>query len=124
MMQDQRTGEQCRQLVEMKARMDQNSTTIDTLKERLQNSVAEKRSLEAKLAIAERRQQECEEQSREMMNLSGRKEEAVHKLQGRVDEMVQEGATLSAQLEASRTDTRRQLEHSKERSSGKVCSLY
>lgn len=119
-MQDQRSGEQSRHLADLKARMDQNAATIDTLKERLQTATADKRALEVRLAAAEQRQHESEEQSREMMNISGRKEEVVQRLQARVEELVQEVATLSAQLEAARADTRRQLEQAKDRATGKV----
>ena len=71
---------------------------------------------------AEQRQREVEEQSREMMAISGKKEEVVQRLQHRIEEQVQEIATLSAQAESIRTDARRQVEQAKDRAAGKVGS--
>lgn len=124
-MMEQHSGEQSRLIADLRAKVDQNATTIDVLKERLQSTIATKRALEVRLAEAEQRQHESEEQSREMMGISGKKEEAVQRMQGRLEELVQEVATTSTLLETSRADTRRQLEQAKDRALGKVrgCTL-
>lgn len=95
---------------------------MDSLKGKLHETVAEKRGLEAQLASAEQKRQEAEQQNRELMGISGRKEEMVQRLQSRVEEVVQEMATQSAQLDASKAEARRHTDQLKERASTKVCN--
>ena len=120
LMQEQRLTDQNRMMAELRARLDQSNAGIDSYKERMHNASVDKKSMEAKLASAEQRQREIEEQSREMMAISGKKEEVVQRLQHRIEEQVQEIATLSAQVESIRVDARRQVEQAKDRAAGKV----
>jgi len=119
-MQEQRVSDQNQLLAELRSRVDQSHATTDSYKNQLYSASVEKKSIEAKLMSAEQRQREVEEQSREMMAISGKKEEVVHRLQHRIEEQVQEIATLSAQTESIRADSRRQVEQAKDRAAGKV----
>ena len=117
---DQRSGEQTRLVAELSVRAEQGVATIDSLKEKLHEAVADRRAMETRLASSDRRQNEMEQQNRELMGISGRKEDMVQRLQKRVEELTQEVATMSAQVEAGKTDARRHTEQVKERASAKV----
>lgn len=117
-------GEQTRLIAELSVKSEQNASIIDSLKDKLHGAVSERRATETKLAAAEQKQQDAEQRNRELMGISGRKEDMVQRLQGRVEEVVQEMTSLSAQVEAAKTDGRRQAEQIKDRSSNKVsCEL-
>ncbi len=120
MMMEQRLSDQSRMLTELRSRVDQSNTTIDSYKERLHQASVDRKSLEAKLSSAGQRQSEVEEQSREMIAISSKKEEVVQRLQHRIEEQVQEITTLTAQVDSMRADARRQVEHTKDRAAGKV----
>ncbi len=120
MEQDQRSGEQTRMIAELTVRAEQGAATIDSLKEKLHEAVAERRAMETRLASSDRRQSEVEQQNRELMGISGRKEDMVQRLQKRIEEQTQEVATMSAQLEAGKADSRRHAEQVKERATAKV----
>ena len=118
---EQRNAEQSRAIIELREKLDQQTTTIGILKERQQSVMATKQTLEMRLAEAEQRQNESEEQTRELMEISKRKEDVVQRLQARVEELVEEIATVSGQLETTRANARRNLEQAKDRAIGKVC---
>lgn len=117
---EQRCGEQTKLIAEMSMKTEQNATIVDSLKDKLHEAVAERRAAEGQLVNAELKKQEAEQRNRELMEISGRKEEMVQRLQSRVEELVQEMAMLSAQVEAGKADSRRHAEHIKERASNKV----
>lgn len=102
---------------------EQNATIIDSLKDKLHESVAERRVVENRLGTAEKKQLEFEHQNKELIGISGRKEDMVQRLQGRVEELVQEVSGASAHQESIKADYRRQSEQIKERSSNKVLGL-
>ena len=93
---------------------------MDSLKDKLHEAVMERRSLESKLVSAEQKKQDLEQQNRELLSTSGRKEEMVQRLQSRVEELVHEMALLSAQVDSAKADGRKQVEQAKERASNKV----
>jgi predicted nuclease with TOPRIM domain len=99
---------------------EQNSGVIDALKNKLHEAAMERRAVESKLASAEQKRQDMEQQNRELLGISGRKEEMVQRLQGRVEEVVQEMTLLSAQVDTAKADGRKQVEHAKERATNKV----
>lgn len=117
---EQRCGEQSKLIAELSVKAEQNAGIAESLKEKLQQATSERRNLEGRLAASEDQRQEADQQRRELMGISGRKEEMVQRLQGRVEELVQELAGLSAQLEAAKTDARRQADHIRDRASSKV----
>ena len=76
--------------------------------------------MESQSVTAEQKRQEVEQQNRELIGISGRKEEMVQRLQARVEELVQEMATLSAQLDSSKAEARRHTDQIKDRAANKV----
>lgn len=113
-------GEQTRLIAEFSIKAEQNSGMIDSLKDKLHQAVMERRAVESKLVPAEQKRQDVEQQNRELLGISGRKEDMVQRLQSRVEEVVQEMTLLSAQVDTAKADGRKQVEHVKERSSNKV----
>lgn len=100
---------------------EQNSSVMDSLKDKLHAAVMERRAAESKLVSAEQKRQDMEQQNRELLGISGRKEDMVQRLQARVEELVQEMTLQSTQVDTAKADARKQVEHVKERSSNKVC---
>lgn len=96
---------------------------MESLKGKLHEAMADRRAQEGQLAMTEQKRQEAEQQNRELIGISGRKEEMVQRLQCRVEEVVQEMATQSAQLDASKAESRRYAEQIKDRASNKVTQL-
>ncbi len=120
MTQEHQCGEQTRLLAELSIKAEQNAGLTDSLKDRLHEAVAERRAMEGRVMASEKQQQEAEQRGRELMGISGRKEDMVQRLQSRVEELVQEMAALSAQVEAAKADGRRQADQIRDRSSNKV----
>ena len=117
---EQRSGEQNRLIAELTVKLEQSTGAMESLRAKLCKAISDKRAVEAQLISTEKRAQESEQQSRELMGISGRKEEMVQRLQSRVEELVQEMAGLSAQIESGKVETRRHNEQLKERASSKV----
>ena len=101
---------------------EQTAAMVDSLKEKLHEATAERRAVEGRLVSTEHSKQELEQQNRELLGISARKEELVRRLQERVEQLVQEITALTAQAESAKNDGRRQAEHVKERASSKVCT--
>ena len=93
---------------------------MEGVREKWHGSSAENRALNSRVESSERRLRELEEQNREMMSIASKKEENVQRLQNRVEDLLQEVSSLTAQLEASRSDSKRQTEHLKDRAATKV----
>ena len=117
---EQQCGEQSRLIAELTVKAEQNVSIVESLKDKLHETMAERRAIEGQLHTLQQKQQDVEQQNRELMGISGRKEDMVQRLQSRVEELVQEVATLAAQAESAKTDSRRQVEQIKERASSKV----
>lgn len=117
---EHRSDEQNRLVNELRLRAEQSAANTEALKEKLHEAIAEKRAMEVKLLGAEQRQQEAEKQNRELLGISGRKEDMVQRLQKRVEELVQELATTSAQMETGKLEARRHVDQIKERAANKV----
>ena len=93
---------------------------MEGLREKWHGSSAENRALNSRVESSERRLRELEEQNREMMSIASKKEENIQRLQNRVEDLLQEVSSLTAQLEANRSDSKRQTEHLKDRAATKV----
>ena len=70
--------------------------------------------------LCSRRLQDSDQQNRELVAISGKKEESIQRLQHRVEELLQEVASLTAQMETSKGESRRHVEQIKDRAAGKV----
>lgn len=66
-----------------------------------------------------RRLQELDQQNRELMALTNKKEETIQRLQGRMEEFIREKTALSSQLDSLRADLRHQTEELRERAAGR-----
>ena len=93
---------------------------MEGVREKWHGSSAENQALNSRVESSERRLRELEEQNREMMSIASKKEENVQRLQNRVEDLLQEVSSLTAQLEASRSDYKRQTKHLKDRAATKV----
>ena len=117
---DQRTSEQTKLIAELTAKAEQHNDTMEGLREKWHGSSAENRALNSRVDSSERRLRELEEQNRELMSIASKKEESAQRLQNRVEELIQEVSSLTAQLEGSRSDSKRHTEHIKDRAASKV----
>lgn len=117
---EQRASEQTRMLAELSSKSQQHDEQMDSLKEKWHCSTAENRTLSARLEAAEKRLTESDEHNRELMSITSRKEETIQRLQGKIEELTQEVASLSGQLEDNRSDAKRQTSQLKDRAASKV----
>ena len=117
---DQRSSEQTKLIAELTAKAEHHSEAMEGLREKWHGSSAENRALSTRVESTDRRLRELEEQNRDLMTISGKKEENAQRLQNRVEDLVQEVSSLTTQLETSRSDSKRQSEHLKDRAASKV----
>ena len=117
---EQRTADQTRLVAELNAKLDQTNSTMDSVRDKWHESAGENRSLMARLEVQERRLQDTEQQNRELMEIAGKREDAIQKLQGRVEELVREVSSITSKHEMAKSDYRRQAEQNKNRADNKV----
>lgn len=117
---EQRASEQTKLIAELTAKAEQHSVTMEGLREKWRDSSAENRALSTQVDSSDRRLKDVEEQNRDLMSIASKKEENIQRLQSKVEDLVQEVSSLTAQLETSRSDSKRQTEHLKDRAASKV----
>lgn len=117
---EQRAADQTRLIAELNAKLDQTNSTMDNVRDKWHESTGENRSMVARLEVQERRLQDTEQQNRELMEIAGKREDAIQKLQGRVEELVREVSSVTSKYEMAKSDYRRQTEQNKDRAASKV----
>lgn len=117
---EQRTSEQTKLIAELTAKAEQHSEAMEGLREKWHDSSSENRALSTRVETSDRRLREVEEQNRDLMSITSKKEENVQRLQSKVEDLIQEVSSLTTQLETSRSDSKRQTEHLKDRAASRV----
>lgn len=117
---DQRTSEQTKLIAELTAKAEHHNEAMESLRDKWHDCNAEKKTLSSQVDISNSRLRDVEEQNRELMAIASKKEENVQRLQSRVEELIQEVSSLSAQLETNRSDSKRHSEHLKDRAASKA----
>ncbi len=117
---EQRSIDQAQQIASLNTKLDQTTTSMDDVRDKWHESTGEKKTMVARLDVQERRIHETEQQNRELMEMVGKKEDNIRRLQGRVEELLHGVASASTHNELGKSEHRRQLEHVKDKAASKV----
>ncbi|KAI6656356.1 Outer dense fiber protein 2 isoform X3 [Oopsacas minuta] len=98
-------------------------TLNDNTRERLFHVSGENKVFQDRVSELERRVIECDQQNRDLINISSKKEEALQRVQTRLEEVTNENINLSRQYESRRTESRRQVEQMREKLSSRDRAL-
>ncbi len=117
---EQRSIDQAQQIAELNTKLEMTTTSMDDVRDKWHESTGEKRTMLARLEVQERRIHETEQQNRELIEMVGKKEDDIRRLQGRVEELIRGVASASTHNELGKSEHRRQLEQVKDRAVSKV----
>ncbi|XP_065198571.1 outer dense fiber protein 2-like [Sycon ciliatum] len=116
---ERQNNEHLRQIGDLTTRVESQSDQGDSLRTKWQSVLQENRSTISRAEQAERRLLESERRTTELMELLAKKEEALQKGQGRIDEIARERSMTTQQFETSLSESRHKNEQLKDRLSAK-----
>lgn len=116
---EQRNTDQAKIIAEISARSDHQSSSVESLKEKLHERKAEKMAALAKVQVLEKRVEETEQQNRELIAITAKKEEMIQHFQRKEQNLIEEVASLNRELDSFRAESRRQIEDMREKGSSK-----
>ncbi|XP_003386665.2 PREDICTED: outer dense fiber protein 2-like [Amphimedon queenslandica] len=112
---EQATADQTRMIADLRIK----SSSVDNLKEKLQDKKSEVKTAAVKIELLEKKLADSDKQNKDLLLITSKKEELIQQLQFKEEQYIEEIASLNRQLDSSRSDARRQIEDMKNRNESK-----
>lgn len=112
---EKRNTDNTKLISELTSKVEQQSDSITQVRDKMHSVMDENRGSLTRSELVERKLRELEEQNRDMLQTSARREECIHQLTIRLEEKNSETGNLSRQLESSLNDVRRLTETTKDK---------
>ncbi|KAK1155892.1 outer dense fiber protein 2-like isoform X1 [Acipenser oxyrinchus oxyrinchus] len=116
---DRRTAEQSSALTELRVKVEQQGSLVESVREKNLCLLEENKQLQQRVESLERKLEEANLQNRDLVQVIAKREESIHQNQLRLEEKTRECSAMARQLEAAIDDAKHQVDQNRDRAVSK-----